>query len=446
MYGLPNVTSITIVGNSHTLVADQTRMPPFIDVKELSLKGLTLNDQILYNIAKLQTYSIEECTYGQNSKILHASPPVNVVLVMKSNNPVDSVLPFRNRAFGNGTNLIGLTLIEPRLNATSLQAVKRVTWPGIVFIRLGAYNREDMSNWKETAKPVLTDLTIENIPTLDIFPSGFFNGFTGINQLTLRGSFELEKSAICIFVAINKQERNFNTNVTLDSPFSRSSDDWNNCADTYVKAINYESMKNIECPSPNSYEACQKWASDTEKCNLISYENSCSVKSERPSNNFFYNGSSLYYFFQRKLWLNSTAYPSIPKQDSINIGAIIGAVCGLVVAAIILGLTIYCIRRNRRKHRSENVAAPQIQQYKPSSHDKTHVSIATSKSSESSRYALEHSFFPVVQSKDEIAPPLYTAPSESVGAHSTYNGPSAPPAPRDSISTRATHVYETLDS
>jgi hypothetical protein len=88
------------------------------------------------------------------------------------------------------------------------------------------------------------------------------------------------------------------------------------------------------------------------------------------------------------------------------------------------------------------VSAPAIE-YK--TYDLTNVSIATSKSSKSSRYALERTFFPM-QPNNEIAPPLYTSPSESARSVSAYNSPSAPPAPRDSISTHATtHVYETVD-
>jgi hypothetical protein len=83
--------------------------------------------------------------------------------------------------------------------------------------------------------------------------------------------------------------------------------------------------------------------------------------------------------------------------------------------------------------------------YTPSGDDSTHLSIATSKTSKSSRYELQKSFFPPMQPHDEIAPPLYSAPSESVGSISAYKSPSAPPAPRDSVSTHATHIYETLD-
>lgn len=438
--------SITIIGNNHTLAVDRSQMPQTINVNELSLKGLRLNNQILYNITNLQTFSIEECIYNEMSQVLHSTPPIYVSVVMKNNFPLDLVLPYRANAFKNGINLINLDLIEPELNSTSLQAVRRLISPAKAFIRLKSYTRAGMTNWITTDKPIIFDLTIENIQDLNIFPPGFFNEFHATDRTTLRGNFGLEKSAICIFFGINRQRSNGNSILNLESSVPSPSNNWNNCADTYVKAINYDSINNIQCPPPNSCEACQKWASDTEKCDLISYQNQCKVSLTNPGNMFFYNGSYLYHFFQKKSWLNSTTYgPSISKQDSINIGAIIGALCGLLVAAVILALTIYFIRRNRRKHQSENISAPRIEQYKPSAHDNTHVSIATSKSSQSSRYALEHSFFPVVQPKDEIAPPLYTAPSESVGATSDYNAPSAPPARRDSVSTRATHVYETLD-
>ena len=448
VYGLKNLTSITIIGANQTLTVNRTTMPAAINVNKLSLKKLVLNDQILYNITNLEIYSIEECTYGEKSSFLNSTPSINVSVVMKNNIPTDLVLPFGNSAFKAGIKLIDLTLIEPRLNSTSLTAIVDLTAPAKLVLELEKYDRAGMENWM-AYKPLLWYLTIRNIPTLDIFPPGFFNAFHAIHQTTLQGSFELDRSAICIFIGINRQSDAGNEILILNSTISRPSSDWDNCTDTYVKAINYKSISDVKCPGRDSCEDCERWAKETEECNLVTQENKCSNSTWNGGKNFRYNNSYLYHFFQNKSWLiTPSRTPATPKPDSINIGAIVGAVCGLLVAAIILAITVYCIYRKRQRHSSENVSAPRIEKYKPSAHDNTHLSIATSKSSQTSRYALEKSFFPIVQSTDEIAPPLYMAPSESGATTSAYNAPSAPPAPstrRDSVSTRATHVYETLD-
>lgn len=423
---------------------------PALNVNRLSLKGFILSDQILYNITNLELYSIQGCTYTKTSNFLNATPAIHVSMEMRNNFPLDKVLPFHRDAFQNGINLINLTLIEPRLNSTSLRAIRSQASPMSLVVELGTYEPTAMQIWL-TEKPTVRYLTIRNIPDLNIFPSRFFNAFHVLFQTTLQGTFTLGRSAVCIFVDINRQYNYVNPVVILDSTVQPSSSAWDNCADTYVKAINYKSMTEITCPGLNTCDDCEKWAKETEQCNFAAQENGCPGNLENPGNVFRYNNSYLFYYFQNRSWLipsTSSRAPPIWKQDSINIGAIIGAVCGLVIAAIILAVTIYCIYRKRQKRTPEDYAAPRIEQNKPSSHDTTHVSIATSKSSQSSRYALERSFFPVVQESDEIAPPLYTAPSESVATTSAYNAPSAPPAPsgrRDSVSTRATHVYETLD-
>lgn len=424
-------------------------MPTSISVNKLSIKNLRLYDQILYNFINLLEYSIEGCEYNETSKILYSTPTYNQSLIMKNNIPKSLTLPYGTNAFAQMRTLASVTLIEPQLDSSCLKALNgRLASNARVSLSLGTYNTSDLANWAGP-KPVFWYLTMGNLKNLSVLPLAFFNNFQALKQITLRGTFKLEKTDICIFIGINKPYQPENPFIILDSP-AVDPNDWQNCALTYVTAINSYTTNNIRCPPDNSCQDCQRWANATAQCDLISYENSCPVRPERPQNVLTYNTSYLYYFFQNQVWSNGTSYPNggISKEDSINIGAIIGAVCGLLIAIIVLILTIVLIRRYRRKDAAIKYvpSAPQPD-YKPSADDYTHVSIATSKTSQSSRYALEKSFFPPMQPNDEIAPPLYTAPSEAAGSLSPYNIPSAPPASRDSVLTHATtHVYETVDS
>jgi hypothetical protein len=422
-------------------------MPSSITVNQLSLKNLQLYNQILYNFSNFQQYSIEACTYNKNSFFLNSTQKYSISLEMKNNNPVDTVLPFGNDAFKQLGELTSLTLIEPTLNSSCLKAIQYLLSTAPVLINLSEYYPSDLINWA-AFKPIFGQLTIQNIKDLNVFPPIFINKFQAINQVTFQGTFDLEKQDICIFVGMIRQLQAINPILILNSP-QQGSNNWDNCANTYITAINQDSINNIICEPDNTLQDCERWAEATEECNLIPYENACG-QIERYGNNFFYNNSYLYHFFIQELRLNNeTTYPSKPpisKEDTINIGAIIGAICGLLVAIIILAVTIFLIYRYRQNEAKKNMYSTPEAKYKPSAFDSTHVSIATSKTSQSSRYALEQSFFPPMHPNDEIAPPLYTAPSESVRSLSTYHAPSAPPAPRYSVSTQATHLYETVDS
>jgi len=443
---LTSLTSITISGNNHSLVVNKTQMPLSINVNQLSLKYLHLYDQILYNFTNLKEYSIEGCEYNQTAQFLNSNQNYKLSLEMINNNPLNSVLPNNANAFQGLGTLKNLTLIEPNLNSSCLQAIS-ISAPATILLELGSYQKTDFDEWVANDKrPIVNSLTINNIKNLSIFSVKYFDSFDGLQNLVLQGSFELEKADLCIFTGITIQPPAEPTKVTLSSSKNPSSD-WNECADTYIAAINQYSTNNVDCSQEGTYQDCQEWANATEQCDLISYENNCGGVIVNPNNPFTYNNSYLYLFFQRQLWVNvtSSTRPPIPQGNSINIGAIIGALCGLLIAIIVLGLTIFCIYRNRQKDATKYMFSTPGEKYGPSSHDPTHLSIATSKTSQSSRYAMQNSFFPPLQPNDEIAPPLYTAPSVAGGSVSPYNLPSAPPAPRDSISTHATHVYETLD-
>lgn len=441
IYGLTNLTDVSISGSNHYLIVERTAMPSANNINRLSLKQLILQDLILVNFVNLKVYSIEQCTYNKTSLFLNSTLGVNVSLEMKNNNPIDSVLPYRSDAFSSLGTLTSLTLIESKLNSASLDAIKQVYPPSNVFISLNNYQNTSMISWALN-KPRFGFLTIENIQTLDIFPAAFFSNFHQLKQVTLRGNFKVKQEHIPMFVGFPKSAQSIDPIITLDT----TEKTWNNCTRTYIYGINIMSSKDIKCEASGSCEDCQRWYDETLACDLITYESKyVQYVQERLPTNYYYYNSTLYYFFENSKCIIERTTIAPPQDEKVNIGAIIGALCGLIVAAIILGITVYfvCRKRNRYENRYEP-SAPQIKTFRSSS-DPTNVSIATSKTSKSSRYALQKSFFPTIQPNDEIAPPLYTAPSESVASTSNYQAPSAPPAHRDSVSTHATHVYETVD-
>jgi hypothetical protein len=397
----------------------------------------------------LQEYSIEGCTYNQTAQFLYSNQIYNSIsLSMTNNNPVDSILPNNSYAFKGLGKLNSLTIIEPTLNSTCIRAIA-VSTPVTLILEVGSYQKADFDFWV-IYRPIVRSITINNIKDLDIFASEYFNLFDAIQTLILQGSFDLDEDDLCIFTGITLQPGPNPTKVILNSS-KMSSNDWNQCANTYIIAINEDSINDIVCLPDNTCQDCQRWANETNQCDLITQENNCGVI-VNTNNPFTYKNSYLYQFFQNSLWLNGTRYttaPPPPPVGTINIGAIIGAVCGLIAAIIILGFTVFCFYRHRQtdtnKQTKQTFLSP-AEKYKSAADDSTHLSIATSKTSHSSRYVLQKSFFPPLQPNDEIAPPLYTAPSEAVASLSPYTLPSAPPASRDSVSTHATHIYETVDS
>ncbi|CAF1126452.1 unnamed protein product [Adineta ricciae] len=443
--GLKNVSSLLISGNKHWLTTISSQLSDLQSVQKLTLRNLRLHDQILYNIINLNEYIIEGCDYDRTAEILQSDRAQNLSLIMRNNNPLDSILPNGSNAFYGRIAYKSITLIEPNLTSSCLKAIVGSKLGLLTLtLDLGIYNPADFVEWKSNS-PILWDLKIFGIRNLSILPPKFFNSIDSLHSLVLQGTYPLQKSDICIFAGINVPDSTAKPLITLHS--SQNPQNWDSCADTYIKAINTKSMADIVCPSNNTDEGCQQWCTATEKCSLISFENSCPGITLTRVKPFFYNNSYLYFFFQQGLWTERPTDPtSYPKDDSINIAAIIGAMCGLLVAIIILGTTIFCIYRNRNNNSNKNLTSSSEKKYMYSSDDPTHVSIATSKTSQSSRTELQKSFFPPIHPNDEIAPPLYTAPSESVRSTSVYNHPSAPAAPRDSISTHATHVYETVDS
>ncbi|CAF2521064.1 unnamed protein product [Rotaria sp. Silwood2] len=442
---LTNIASITISGNYHHFNVSDTEMPSFIKTNRLSLKYLRLSDRILNKFPSLKEYFIEECKYNKSAQFLMSSGSYNISLDMKNNIPLDFTLPKHPTTFENLQTLISVSLIEPELNSSCLKNLKKQKELRNLLLELDSYSQSDFTEWIQDS-PLVKYFTINKISDLHIFPSKFFNKLNAIEQIKLQGTFELDKEDICIFTRINIQQNPKSPIIDLDN--GDGSKD-NICTKIYIAAINQRTIKDIKCPPKNTYDDCERWANAAQKCDFVSYENQCTGSTMNPGNIFFYNESYLYIFFNNRFWLNrptNTTESTIRKDDSINLGAIIGALCGLVIAIIILGTTIFCIYRSRQKKSAKNTLSTQGEKYKPSSSDSPRVSIATSKSSKSSRYALEKSFFPPIQPNDEIAPPLYTAPSESVGSVSTYRVPPVPSAPRESVVTHTTHLYETLDT
>ena len=80
-------------------------------------------------------------------------------------------------------------------------------------------------------RPLVRYVTINNIKSLDIFVSKYFNGFDAIQTLILQGSFELDEDDLCIFTGITLQPGPNPTRVILNSS-KISTDDWNQCANT----------------------------------------------------------------------------------------------------------------------------------------------------------------------------------------------------------------------
>ncbi|CAF3385226.1 unnamed protein product [Rotaria socialis] len=440
---ITNVKSIMISGNNHYLIVDGTPMVQFDKVTQLSLKYLRLYDQILDYFPSLQVYSIAECQYNRTAQFLISSRTFDLSLKMQNNIPIDSTLPNNAAAFQNLAQLTSLALIEPKLNSSCLQAIQTKNELNNLLLNLGSYAKSDFNSWI-TYKPLVQTLTINNISTLDIFASKFFNKFHRISQVKLKGGFTLEKKHICIFYRMNIQVPTVLPIVDLNNGQLAVGND--PCADIYITAINQRTTNNVQCSPSNTCDDCKQWAKQAALCGLISYENNCAGDTSVVGNGnpFTYNGSYLYYFFQN---ISCATSPTVTgTSDSVNIGAIVGAVCGLLIALMILAITVFCIYRSRQRDSAKNLSSLQEKKYKLSSSDSTHVSIATSKSSKSSRYVLEKSFFPPIQSNDEIAPPLYTTPSESVGYLSNYQMPPVPSAPRASVSTHTTHLYETLDT
>ena len=433
-----------ISGNNHVLTVDTVLTTSYNTVKRLGLKNLRLNNQILHKFPNLKEYSIEGCEYSRTAQFLKPVQYQNISLALKNNNPLDRSLPNGDEAFTGYQTLISLTIVEPNLDSTCLKAIKPTATPKTVVLELGSYLKTHFDDWI-LSRPVVWYLTINRLSSLAIFSPAFFNKLDALQQVTLQGAFTLPKDAICTFVGINTQNNRIPPLVILNSS-ATTSQDWNRCANTYVQAINQKSMKDVRCPNDNTDDDCEQWAEETKECELSSYEEKqCTGVINREGIPFSYKNSALSTFFDKAGWKDPPAGSQKPSKESLNIGAIVGALCALLVAIAVLTLTIFFIRRRRQKNLAPPVPSAPEEKYKPSSYDLSHVSIATSKSSKSSSRPLEKSFFPPMQPNDQIAPPLYTAPSESIATLPAYKDVSGRRGRRDSASTHATHVYETLD-
>ena len=439
-----NVSSIRISGNNHLLCVDGLDTTTYSTVKSLELKNLRLRDQILHKFPNLKDYSIEGCEYNRTAQFLKPIQYQNISLIMKNNNPLDRSLPNGDNAFAGYQTLNSLTIVELNLDSTCLKAIKPTATPRTVVLELGTYFTLDFDDWI-LWRPVVWYLTINRVSSLDIFSPAFFNKLDALQQVTLQGTFPLPKNAICTFVGINTLNNRIPPMVILNSSVT-ASQDWNRCAATYVQAVNQKSMKDFRCPNDNTDDDCYKWAEETNKCELSSYEEKqCTGVINKEGVPFSYKNSAFSNFVEKSGWKKPSTGSQKPAKESLNIGAIVGALCALLVAITILTLTLFFIRRRRQRNLAAPVPSAPSEKYKPSSYDLSHVSIATSKSSKSSTRALEKSFFSPMQPNDQLAPPLYTASSESIAPLPAYKDVSRTRARRDSASTHATHVYETLD-
>ena len=432
-------------------------MPLFSRTNRLSLKELRLHDRILDYFTHLEEYFIEKCEYNKTANFLQSSRNYRgLSLTMINNIPTDSVLPHDSEAFSNLKKLFEITLIEPQLNSSSLLAIEDPTRPTILLLDLASYSMKDTYQWMNGDRPLVRELKIYNIRDLNIFRSRSFNRLDAIERVVLQGTFNLTKEDLCIFVGINIQQVITPPIIQLNSTCRLN--DWDPCAVTYIEAINAQPLEVNQCPENRMYNNCVEWAKVAEQCNLTYYEDQCSNNPVNyTSNHFSYNGSKLQQIFETFLSTTQTSLTtsitqinpttsSIPEDDSMNIGVIIGVVCGLIAAIIILATTVFCIYRYHQNESNTEFPFVLNETIRGSASDLAHISIATSKTSKPSRYVAEKPFSPINTTINEVVPPLYTPPSESADIVSPYIKPSAPPAHRDSISTRTTHVYEAVDS
>ena len=364
---------------------------------------------------------------------------------MINNNPLDSILPGGNQAFVGLSNVISMTFTEPKLNSSVLRALGSISRLNALTLDLGAYDVSDFTFYRDQNR-VLSQLEIKSITNLRILPNMFFNKLNTLGKTTLRGTFELERQAICLFYGMANPSYLTYPILTVESPARTAPNaNWSQCAQIYIDAINKRTRNDIFCSPDNSALACRRWALMAARCNFSAYEsNQCPPLLFTNGPTFSYQNSSLYLFFQDYPWVNEQGDVS-PGGESLNIGAIIGSLCALLLAITILTVVVFCIRRCRHKEARKYISSAPTHKDEPPPYDFSHLSIATSKTSYSTKGDLQQSIFPPLQPNDEIAPPLYTAPSESAAPHSSFKAPSAPPRRRDSITTQGTHVYETLE-
>ncbi|CAF4292792.1 unnamed protein product, partial [Rotaria sordida] len=164
-----NITNITISGNDHDLIVNDTRMPLFIKTDRLSFKYLHLYDRMLDNFPTLKEFFIEGCRYNKTAQFLRSSNVYNISVDMRYNIPDDSSLPNHPETFKDLQRLISLTLIEQKLNSSCLRAIKQQRKLSNLLLDLGSYSNSDFDDWMQDM-PIVKYLTINNISDLNIFP------------------------------------------------------------------------------------------------------------------------------------------------------------------------------------------------------------------------------------------------------------------------------------
>lgn len=447
--GVSSLASLSISGSKHTFTENPAASTCVIytSLLKLRLSNLILNERVLNCFPNITYYTVEQCDYN-GIAFLTSQYNYTSSVKMVSNNPTNTNIDFSN-AFQNFVGLPEVTIIEPKINSSILRGLTEKKFNSL-FLELNSYRKSDFEQLI-SSKPSPFSVTINNLFNLDVIPSGFFNAFDRITDIRLSGEFELKSDAICAFVAVNTFFESKYTQINL-SPKRQSTDTWDLCALTYINAINWYSRNMIRCIPSNSLRDCRNWASAVEKCNFTGYENGkCSISYPR-DDVFRYNVSSLNKYFQGLL-LNQTETDTKDEEESgsSRIIPVIIALCALLVAITVLIITIFFVRRQRQNQRNTHLIGVPTGVDKegppPNYHDLSHISIATTRTIDSMYPKLDPSVFPPANPTVQIAPPLYTAPSENFPLSDNLKQQSASSGgkQRASVMTSNTHVYETLD-
>jgi len=269
------------------------------------------------------------------------------------------------------------------------------------------------------------------------FRQNFFSKFPKLNYLILSGNFILKNEDICVFYHYPKQLSYNRPPITLTSQTTTPSDI---CAQNYIFAINQYDCGAVQLPNLcSTTDECKTLANQIKSCNLASFENNCSNTSDivNQSIPFSYQKSCLSALVNA--WLTDGPSPTFAPCSSndsnpINIGAVIGAIIGLIATIIILCITFYCIYRYRQNNNIYINSEDKYRKNSSTNSQYTDVSVATSKSS-------GQPLFPQ-NDKGIVVAPLYNVSQSS----SMYSAPAAskyqPSAPRPSTITETGHLYE----
>ena len=160
--------------------------------------------------------------------------------------------------------------------------------------------------------------------------------------------------------------------LSVESPLQNATNSsWNQCAKIYIHAINTRSVSEARCPTDNSPGACRQLILDAARCNFSDYETyECPRLGFDKGPTFSFKNSSLYRFLRDYPRRNQTETDtSSSEKDSLNIGAIIGALCALLLAITVVTVTVFLYSADTAE---ENPPSTCHQlQYKRKSHRRT---------------------------------------------------------------------------